>query len=83
MAKREAEAWAEVESLIEQMQGKPYDAAVQLLVKLRDLAQYREEKAAFQQRLNHIYDKYSRRYGLLRRLRDARLYQKEDPHGKA
>jgi hypothetical protein len=74
LARRETETWAEVESLIEQMQAKPYDEAVRLLVKLRDLAEYQGEKAAFQQRLNHIYEKYSRRSGLLRRLRDAGLH---------
>ncbi len=74
MAKREAEAWAEVESLIEQMQSKPYDDAVQLPIKLRNLAEYREEEAVFQQRLNYIYEKYSRRPSLLRRLRDAGLF---------
>jgi hypothetical protein len=74
LAKREAEAWAEVESLIEQMQAKPYDEAVQLLVKLRNLAEYRGEEAVFQQRLNHIHEKYSRRPSLLRRLRDVGLF---------
>jgi hypothetical protein len=77
LAKREAETWAEVESLIEQMQAKPYEEAVQLLVRLRDLAEYQGEEAAFQQRLNHVYEKYSRRSGLLRRLSDAGLYQKK------
>ncbi len=73
LARREAEAWAEVESLIEQMQAKPYDEAVQILVQLRNLAEYRGEEAVFQQRLNYIHEKYSRRPGLLRRLRDAGL----------
>lgn len=75
LAKREAETWGQVESLIEQMQSKPYDEAVALLIKLRDLAQYREEEANFQARINTIYERYSRRSGLIRRLRDARLYE--------
>lgn len=75
LARREAETWAEVESLIEQMQSRPYDEAVALLVRLRDLAQYRGEEAAFQARINHIYRQYSRRSGLIRRLRDAGLYE--------
>lgn len=79
LAKREAETWAEVEVLIEKMQPKPYDEAVRLLVRLRELAEYQGAKAGFQQRLNHIYEKYSRRPGLLGRLRDAGLYQKQDP----
>jgi hypothetical protein len=73
LAKREAEAWAEVESFIGQMQARPYDDAVRLLVELRDLAAYRGEEAVFQERLNHIYEEYSRRSGLLRRLHNAGL----------
>jgi hypothetical protein len=74
LAKREAETWAEVEALIEQMQAKAYDEAVRLLVKLRDLAKYRGEEAVFQQRLNRIHERYSRRSALLSRLRKAGLY---------
>jgi hypothetical protein len=73
LAKREAETWAEVESLIDQMQAKPYDEAVQLLVKLRDLAVYQGEEAIFHQRLNGIYEQYRRRSGLVGRLRGAGL----------
>jgi hypothetical protein len=75
LARREAETWAEVETLIGQMQPKPYDEAVALLVKLRDLAQYRGEEATFQARINHIHQRYSRRSGLIRRLRNAGLYE--------
>ena len=74
LAGREGEAWAEVVSLIEQMQAKPYDEAVRLLVKLRDLAVYQGAQAAFQQRLNGIYERYSRRSALLRRLSEAGLH---------
>ena len=73
MAKREAEMWAEVEALIEEKKAKPYDEAVRLLVKLRDLAKHQGEEAAFQQRVNGIYERYSRRLGLLDRLRSAGL----------
>jgi len=75
LAKREAETWGQVESLIEQMQSKPYDEAVALLVKLRDLARYRGEEATFQARINDIHSRYNRRSGLIRRLRDAGLYE--------
>jgi hypothetical protein len=75
LARREAETWAEVEALIEQMQARPYDEAVQLLVRLRGLARYQGEEPIFQQRLNAIHEQYSRRSALLRRLRDAGLYQ--------
>jgi hypothetical protein len=75
LAERESETWTQVFTLIEQMQSKPYDEAVSLLVKLRELARYRGNEAAFQEQINHIYSQYSRRSGLLRRLRDAGLYE--------
>jgi len=75
LAKRESETWTEIFALIEQMQARPYAEAVRLLGKLRDLAEYQEEEAAFQQRLNGIYEQYSRRSALLRRLREAGLHQ--------
>jgi hypothetical protein len=75
LANRENETWAEVSALIEQMQAKPYAEAVRLLVKLRDLAEYQGEEAAFQQRLDRIYEQYNRRSALLRRLREAGLHQ--------
>jgi hypothetical protein len=74
LARQEVEVWAELESLIEQMRANAYDEAVRLLVRLRDLAEYQGEESAFQQRLNRIYEEYSRRSGLLRRLREAGLY---------
>ena len=75
LAKRESETWTEIFALIEQMQAKPYAEAVRLLGKLRDLAEYQGEEAAFQQRLNGIYEQYSRRSALLRRLHEAGLHQ--------
>ncbi len=75
LAKRESETWTQVFALIERMQAKPYDEAVGLLVKLRELAAYQGEEAAFQQRLNGIYEQYSRRPALLRRLGEAGLHQ--------
>jgi hypothetical protein len=57
------------------MQAKPSAEAVRLPVKLRDLAGYQGEEAAFQQRLGRIYEQYSRRSALLRRLREAGLQQ--------
>jgi hypothetical protein len=75
LAKREARVWQEVESLIQKAQSKPYDEAVKLLVKLRDLAEYQNQFPAFQQRLNQIYEQYSNRSGLKRRLQEVGLTQ--------
>jgi hypothetical protein len=73
LARREAQAWAEVETLIERMQPKPYDEAVELLVKLRDLAEHQGRKEAFHQRVDDIFERYRRRPSLLHRLHDAGL----------
>jgi hypothetical protein len=75
LAKREAQTWEEVEALIQQSRAKAYKEAAQLLVKLQELAIYQGQETAFQQRLNRIYEQYSRRSALLRRLRDAGLHQ--------
>ena len=73
LAKRETQVWQQVESLIQKAQSKPYDEAVKLLVKLRDLAEYQNQLAVFQERLNRIYEQYSNRSGLKRRLQEVGL----------
>ena len=78
LAERENEVWTEVESLIERMQAKRYDDAVSRLVRLRKLAEYQGKEEAFQQRIDQIYEQYSRRSGLQRRMRDAGLPPREE-----
>jgi hypothetical protein len=73
LAKREAQVWQQVESLIQKAQSKSYDEAVKLLVKLRDLAEYQNRLPVFQERLNRIYEQYSNRSGLKRRLQEVGL----------
>jgi hypothetical protein len=75
LAEREDQTWQEVDALIQRSNAKAYDRAVQLLLKLRELATYQRQEMAFQGRLNHIYDRYTRRHSLLQRLRDAGLHQ--------
>jgi hypothetical protein len=75
LASHEAEAWADVDALIQQTNARAYDGAVQLLVKLRDLAEYQGRETYFQGRLNTICEEYRRRPALHRRLRNAGLYQ--------
>jgi len=75
LAQREAQTWEEVDTLIQQSQAKAYGEAVQLLLKLRELARYQGQEETFQQRLNHIYEQYHRRSSLRRRLHDAGLYE--------
>ena len=75
-ASQEAQAWQDIDRLLIVAQAKPYEEAVKLLVKLRDLAVYQDKQTEFQRRLNNIYEKYSRRAGLLRRLRNVGLHQR-------
>lgn len=75
LARRGDQPWQEVETLIQKSQSKAYDEAVQLLVKLRELAIYQGQEAIFQQRLSWIYGQYRSRTSLLRRLRQVGLYQ--------
>jgi hypothetical protein len=77
LAERGEEAWDEVEGLIQRRQGKYYDEAVQLLKKLRDLAEYQRQTVAFQARLNRIHDKHSRKSSLKRRLKNVGLTKHE------
>jgi hypothetical protein len=74
LAQREAETWQEVDDLIEQRTGNAYDEAVQRLVRLRELAIHRDQEAAYARRIDQIREQYSRRSGLLRRMREAGLY---------
>jgi hypothetical protein len=78
LAQRGEAAWDEVDALIQQDQAKPYDEAVNLLVKLRDLAEYQGQQTVFQARLNRIHDAYSRRSALMWRLRNAGLAKDGD-----
>ena len=74
LARREPQAWAEVDALIQRTTGNAYQEAVALLVQLRDLAVHQGKGTTFEQRLDQIYAQHSRRAALLRRLRDAGLH---------
>lgn len=75
LAGREGELWQEVMDLIQQKKGNAYDQAITHLKDLRDLAQHQGQEAAFQARLNTIYRDYRSLPALLRRLRNANLYE--------
>jgi hypothetical protein len=75
LAGREDEAWRKVDALIQQSQAKPYDEAVRLLKKLKDLAEYQNRQPAFEEHLDQIRDRYSRRPALMTRLRNAGLIE--------
>jgi hypothetical protein len=68
LAKRETAAWEDVDALIQKGTSKSYDEVVQLLLKLRDLADYQKQQIKFLTRIQQLHDQYSSRSGLKRRL---------------
>jgi len=81
LAQRADAAWDEVESLIQEKQGKAYDEAVRILAELRELSEFQHAETAYADRVRGICERYSRRTGLLRRLRDAGLMDTDDKGG--
>ncbi len=75
LAAREGQLWQAAIDLIKQKKGNAYDQAVTHLKDLRDLAQHQGQEATFQARLNTIYRDYRSLSALLRRLRNAKLYE--------
>jgi hypothetical protein len=66
-------SWTFVEQLIKQASGRSYEEAVQLLVKLHQLAIHEGTEAAFAARLGKIRADYARRTALIRRFDKANL----------
>ena len=73
LAPKAEDTWTFAEQLIEQGSGRSYDEAVQLLVKLHELAIHQGKEAAFAARLRRIRTTYPRRQALMRRLDKAGL----------
>jgi predicted nucleic acid-binding protein len=72
-APRAAQAWRDVQALIEEKKARPYDEAMALLVKLRDLAVFQNRLAEFQTRLAALQAQHANRPAFQERLRKARL----------
>ena len=68
--------WEQVFEAIALKQAKPLDQAVASLIDLRDLAQYQGKLEEFQASINQIQKDYSKRPGLISRLKKARLLNK-------
>ncbi len=73
LAQKEQAVWHQIDELLEHKQPKPYDEAVKLLCKLRDLAEYRNETGQFQNRIKQIHIEYKRRFSFIDRLCKAGL----------
>jgi hypothetical protein len=74
LARREGEAWQEVERLAQKPSAKTYDQAVHLLSQLREVASRQKQADIFQERLDGIYARYKTRHSLLEKLRAAGLH---------
>lgn len=74
LARREGEAWQEVERLVQKPSAKTYEPAVQLLTQLREVALRQKQDSIFQQRLNEIHERYKTRHSLIEKLRAAGLH---------
>ena len=72
-APRAPQAWRDVQALIEEKKARPYDGAVALLVKLRDLAVFQNRLAEFEVRLSSLQAQYAGRPAFQERLRKAGL----------
>ena len=73
LASREDQAWTLVERLVSRRGARPYDEAVDLLLKLRDAAFFKGNLPAFEERLAGLCARVKGRRGLVGRLRAARL----------
>jgi hypothetical protein len=72
-APRAPQAWRDVQALIEEKKARPYDEAVALLVKLRDLAMFQNRLAEFEACLSSLQAQYAGRPAFQERLRKAGL----------
>ncbi len=77
LAKRKDRVWEQVFQAISLKQSKPYDQAVANLLDLRDLADYQGNLEGFQARINQMKKDYSRRPGLISRLKKVGLIGSE------
>ena len=73
LARREEEAWGEVEALIATKQPGKYDAAVALLRDLRDLAVRSGRREEVEGRLGRLHERHAKKPSLIGRLRAAGL----------
>ena len=73
LAPKAEEMWTAVDKLIQESKAKPYDEAVQLLIKLHDLAVYQGTESVYRDRLHRLRATYSRRSALIQRLDRAGL----------
>ncbi len=73
LAQRAEQVWSQIPELLALRTAKGYDQAVAHLVELRDLAEHRNQRAAFDARLSELLGAHPASPALGRRLREQRL----------
>ncbi len=73
LAKREAQTWQAVETLVQGYQAKAYAEAVSQLLKLRELAEFQNTPVDFEKRLKQLRERYQGRHAFIKRLEKAGL----------
>jgi hypothetical protein len=73
LANREEQAWAMIDRLVAKRSARAQDEAVDLLLKLREAASYKERLPRFEERLAALCARVKGRRGLIGRLRAAAL----------
>jgi hypothetical protein len=73
LARREAEAWAEIDAHVATKQPLRYDEAVKLLRDLRDLCVRRGDTAAVEARIERLCAEHEKKPSFVRRVRSALL----------
>lgn len=74
LARDESRVWQRIEELVSgKSNAKAYDEAIQLLLRLQELAIYQEQEAAFRERVTQLAARHTSRYSFQERLRKAGL----------
>lgn len=73
LAQTEESTWANVENLLGQKRGSAYDQATQLLVELRNMAEYKQRTRQFAEHFKSIRERYGKSAALTDRFRRAGL----------
>jgi hypothetical protein len=71
LAKREAQAWKDVNDFCDKQIGSAYENAVNLLLSLKELAVYRNTTNEFVVKINIVIEKYSKSKAFIQRLQKA------------
>jgi hypothetical protein len=78
LSKQEPQLWKEVDTLIAKKQIKAYDEAVNILLKLKKLAEFQGTGIRFQEKINQLHQTHTRLSGLKWRMHKNGLESCED-----